>query len=55
MKGHRECQFCVLAQGQTWQGPVWGWAQDLKGVTVLNPGNSAFPPSPQMNEWMGGR
>lgn len=37
-------QFCVLAQGKTWQGLIWNLGQGLEGVKVLVPGNLAFPP-----------
>lgn len=33
----------VLAQGQTWQGPGWGWDQVPEGIKVSVPGNLSFP------------
>lgn len=38
----KRTQFCVLAQGQTWQDPVWDWCQGLEGAKVSAAGNLAF-------------
>lgn len=45
MKGQRECQFCVFAQEQTWQGQsVWGWDQCLECIKILIHKELSFPP-----------